>query len=217
MAPIFKSTNVVIGQIEEFLNIIDESSLVFQNGIRNYLRGNTEEFSRNLETVAKKENRADEIRRSVEDALYRHALLPEFRGDVLHLLERLDDLADIAKENLMQFDVESPRIPPEIHDDFLELTDICVKSVESVVLVTRTFFRDPRAVKDMLHRVYFYEKEADRISNVVKKKVFSTPDDILHLSRKNHIRHFITKTENISDVAEDIADTLAILAIKRTT
>lgn len=215
MAPIFKSTNVVIGQIEEFLTIIDESSLVFQNGIRNYLRSNREEFNRNLEMVDKKEGQADAIRRSVEDSLYRHSLLPEFRGDVLHLLERLDDLADIAKENLMQFNVESPDIPEAIHDDFLELTGICVKSVESVVLVTRTFFRDPRAVKDMLHRVYFYEKEADRIANLLKKNVFSTPEEELHLSRKNHIRHFISKTEDISDVAEDIADTLAILAIKR--
>lgn len=210
----FKTTSGIISQIEEFLNIVDESSLIFENSISHYLRGDHEEFAANLHKVDDMEGRADEIRRSVEDALYRHSLLPEFRSDVLHLLEHLDDLIDTAKHNLEQFDVESPEFPEEIHAALLELANASVKAVESIVLSTRTFFRDPLAMKDILYRVYFYEKEADRISNSIKRKVFKELDG-LHLSQKNHIRHFITQIEDLSDDSEAIADVLAILAIKR--
>lgn len=214
MLSIFKSSSAVIGQIEEFLTIVDESSLVFVEGIRNYLKGNREEFVNAMQKADEMEGKADALRRSVEDALYRHSLMPEFRGDILHLLEKLDDLIDIAKENLLQFDVESPDIPPEVHEDFIDLAKTSIKAVEAIVLSVRTFFRDPRSVKDLLPKVYFYEEEADRASNALKRRIYKEIPD-LDLSRKNHIRYFIHQAENLSDVSEAIADILAILAIKR--
>jgi len=215
MLSIFKSSSAVIGQIEEFLTIVDESSLVFVEGIRNYLKGNREEFVNAMQKADEMEGKADALRRSVEDALYRHSLMPEFRGDILHLLEKLDDLIDIAKENLLQFDVESPDIPPEVHEDFIDLAKTSIKAVEAIVLSVRTFFRDPRSVKDLLPEVYFYEEEADQASNALKRRIYKEIPD-LDLSRKNHIRYFIHQAENLSDVSEAIADIVAILAIKRT-
>jgi hypothetical protein len=215
MLSIFKSTSEVIGQIDEFLVIVDQSSLVFVNGIRNYLKGNREEFVSAMQKADEMEGKADALRRAVEDALYRHSLMPELRGDVLNLMEKMDDLVDIAKENLLQFDVESPYIPPEVHDDFIDLAKTSIKGVEAVVISARTFFRDPRSVKDLLHRVYFYEEEADRASNALKRRIYKEIPS-LDLSQKNHIRHFIHQAEALSDVSEAIADILAILAIKRT-
>lgn len=217
MNSIFRSTTEqLISQIEEFFTLVDESSLVYKKGVKAYLKGDTGDFTASMEQVSEMEEKADRLRRTIEDALYRKSLLPEFRGDVLELLERLDDLLDTAKENLIQFDVESPAIPSQIHDTFIELTKSSVKSVEAVVLSSRTFFRDPLSVKDLLHRVYFYEKEADQLSNKLKRTLYKEMTS-LDLSLKNHVRHFIDKTEHISDVAEGIADLLAILSIKRST
>jgi predicted phosphate transport protein (TIGR00153 family) len=214
MISIFKSTTEVISQIEEFLNLVDESSLVYKKGIKHYLKDDHANFVKSMEEVDEMEGNADNLRRSIEDILYRKSLLPEFRGDVLELLEKLDDIIDTEKENLIQFDVESPMIPEPIHEAFLDLTKTSAKSVESVVLSARNFFREPQSVKDLLHRVYFYEKEADELSNKIKRVIYKEIQD-LELSRKNHIRHFVDKTEYISDVAENIADLLAILSIKR--
>lgn len=204
----------MIAQIDEFFTLIDQSSLVFLGGIRSYLKGDRDEFLRAMEKAGEMEREADDLRRKVQEALYRKSLLPEFRGDVLHLMEKMDDLIDIAKENLMQFDVENPFIPAEIHEAFLELAKTSINGVEAVVLSARNFFRDPRSVNDLLHRVYFYEQEADRLSNALKRKVYNELPG-LNLSQKNHIRHFINQVEDLSDVSEGIADILAILAIKR--
>jgi predicted phosphate transport protein (TIGR00153 family) len=216
MFSLFRNVGPVIEKIGEFLSLIDESSLVFKKAIRNYLDGDLEEFTRNLELVSGMERKADELRRAVDEALYLHSLLPDFRGDVMHLLESLDDLIDIAKEDLQQFDVEMPFIPPEIHMDFLELTNLSVKSVESVVMAARTFFRDPKAAAEMLQQVYIIEKEADNTENSIKRKVFRELKE-LHLAQKNHIRHFVNHIGNLSDISEGIADTLAIMAIRRST
>ena len=215
MISIFKSSKEVISQIDEFLTIVDESSRVFVDGIGNYLKNDREEFVKAMQQADVMEGKADGLRRSVEDSLYRHSLLPEFRGDVLNLLEKLDDLVDIAKENLLQFDVESPFIPPEAHEDFIHLAKTSIKAVDAIVLSVRTFFRDPRSVKDLLQKVYFYEEEADKASNALKRRIYKEIPG-LDLSQKNHIRYFIHQSENLSDVSEAIADIVAIMAIKRT-
>lgn len=214
MIPLFKSSSEVIAQIDEFFTLIDQSCLVFISGIKSYLQGDREEFLQSMEKAGEMERKADDLRRRVQESLYRRSLLPEFRGDVLHLMEKMDDLIDITKENLMQFDVEEPFIPADIHADFMELAKSSGKAVEAIVLSARNFFRDPRSVNDQLHRVYFFEQEADRLSNSLKRKVYHDLPG-LNLAQKNHIRHFINQVEDLSDVSEGIADILAILAIKR--
>jgi uncharacterized protein Yka (UPF0111/DUF47 family) len=68
-------------------------------------------------------------------------------------------------------------------------------------------------VKDHLHKIYFYEKEADRIGNDIKRKAFEMD---MELSKKIHVRYFTLRIQNVSDRAEDVADRLAIYTIKRT-
>ncbi|MEN6310643.1 MAG: DUF47 family protein, partial [Acidobacteriota bacterium] len=71
---------------------------------------------------------------------------------------------------------------------------------------------DFNMVGDHLHKVYFFEKEADKISDRLKRSVFHSG---LELSRKIHLRYFALHIENISDHAEDVADRLGISCIKR--
>ncbi len=63
-----------------------------------------------------------------------------------------------------------------------------------------------------MHKIIFYEKEADKVSTTLKRSIF---DGDLDLARKLHLRHFVEAIDNIADRAEDVADRLAIYAIKR--
>lgn len=141
--------------------------------------------------------------------------MPQFRGDILRLLEEMDTIIDIAKENLSQFDVEIPNIPPELNQDFVKLTELSISAVESLMPAVRAFFRTPDTVKDQIHRVYFYEKETDKMATAIKRKVFRDMSN-LKLSEKIHLRYFTLHIENVSDEAEKVADLLSIMAIKRT-
>ena len=205
----------VIKLLEDFFDTVDQGVLVFKNGVNNYLYGNKENFHDNLMNLVRLENDADLIKKEVENLLYTRSLVPQFRGDLLKLLDDMDTILDTVKENLSQFDVEMPSIPVELNQDFNKLTELSVSAVESLLPTVRAFFRAPDTVRDQLHRVYFFEKETDKMALAIKKKVFHEMTN-LNLSEKFHLRYFTLHIENVSDVAQKVADLLSIMAIKRT-
>ncbi len=210
----FITTRQIISEIDDFFDAVDHGTIVFKDGVENYLSGNTSKFTENIQNIKKIEEKADGLRRKVENDLYEHSLLPQYRGDILRLMEKCDDLLDIAKGNLYQFEVEIPRIPKKIHNDLIKLTEVVVASVDALVPACRAFFKDVSGVRDMIHRVYFYEKEADKLANDIKRKIFHDMEN-LSLSEKFHLRYFTLHIENLSDAAETVADILSIMAIKR--
>jgi len=214
MGILFKTAESVISSINNFLDTIDQGAIVFKEGVNNYLNKEEKDFSENIQKILDLESHADKLRKEIENDLYIYSLLPQFRGDVMVLLEKLDDIIDTSKENMLQFDVEGPRIPIELNNDFSKLTDAAVLSVESLIPAARAYFNDVNAVKDKLHRVYFYEKESDKLADNIKRRLFKELDE-LKLSEKIHLRYFALHIENLSDVAQDVADLLSIMAIKR--
>jgi hypothetical protein len=208
----FRATKQLENEIDEFLDAISEGSLIFRQGIKYYLLNKTIEFEERLQALARLETVADSLRRKIENELYTHSLIPEHRGDVLGLLESLDEIINGAKETLKQFDVENPEIKPDFNDLFNELTENAVEASEAMVRASRAFFKDIKAVKDHLHKVYFYEKEADKLSDKLKRKIFKFEMDLSH---KNQLRYFATHIDRLADRAEDAADRLSIYTIKR--
>jgi predicted phosphate transport protein (TIGR00153 family) len=212
MASIFEGTKELTVKIDSFLDAISQGAIVFQEGIANYMSGDTGRFESSYSAIEALENRADELRRSIESQLYRYSLIPESRGDVLDLLETMDDVINTAKNTMSLFMVERPQMVPELEKDWISLSQAASRTAEAVVLAARAFFRDPRSVNDHLHKVYFYEKEGDALAMDLKRKVFETD---LELARKIHLRYFALNVDRVSDAAEDVADRLSIYAIKR--
>jgi predicted phosphate transport protein (TIGR00153 family) len=211
----FKHANKSIELIENFLDKIDQGAIIFKEGVKNYLAGNRESFLDNLKTLSTLETDADITKRQIENILYTQSLMPQLRSDILRLLEELDNIIDMAKSNLYQFDVEIPFIPSELHHDLLKLTELSFSAIESVIPAARAYFRDPESVKEKIHRVYLYEKEADKLADAIKRRVFRDMTN-LKLSEKFHLRYFTLHIETLSDAAEKAADVLSIMAIKRT-
>ena len=212
MPILFKSTKMLEAQIDEFLDAVSQGALVFKHGIKNYLDNQKPNFEDNITTIRDLEKKADTLRRRIESHLYSQSLIPEHRGDVLGLLENMDNVIDIAKGSLNYFAVETPNIHMDLIKDFVELSDQSALAAESIVLAARAFFRDVNAVKDHLHKVYFYEKEADKIADRLKRHIFKLKMD---LSNKMHLTHFVQHVDFLADRAEEVADRLSIYTIKR--
>jgi len=206
----------LIGELDSFWDIVSQSGLVFNSGINNYMNGNSERFKSDLEKIKKLEGKADDVRRNIKYKLYSHMLIPEARGDVLGLLENSDDVIDSIKKVLYQFDIEKPEIPEILKKEFNELAKICLKSVDDMVKAARSFFREISMVNDYINKVYYFEHEADKLEEDLKRKAFST-NIVSDLSNKVQIRYFAEKVAMISDEAENVCDRLSIYAIKRMT
>ncbi len=213
MTILFKDTKMLITQVDDYLDAVSQGVEIFRLGVKNYLEREMEKFEDRRKTIGELENKADDLRRSIESQLYAHSLIPEHRGDVLGLLESMDNIIDTAKETITQFSIEKPDIPEEFNKDYLELAEISTQTCESLVLASRAFFRDVNTAKDHLHKVHFSEKEADKIADRLKRKIFALD---LELCRKVHLRYFAQHVDKLADIAEEVADRLAIIVIKRT-
>jgi hypothetical protein len=214
MNPLFHKTTTLIAKADTFLDTVDESILVFSTGLQDYLSGDTAGFKRKLDHIFQLEEKADALRREIRTDLYQFSLIPEFRADISSLLEKLDDVVDRAKENLHIFAIEKPWVPESVGPEWIRLSKVSCKAAEALVLAARAFFREVKLVNDRLHRVYYFEREADEIAAQIKERIFQHMDEV-HLSNKQQLRHFTNQIDNLANIAEDAADLLTILAIKR--
>ena len=217
MAPslqLFRRTRQLEKQIDSFFDKLSESSVVYRLAVRVYLKeGANEEFEERLDRVNKLETEADHLRRDIESQLYSNTLIPDSRGDVLGLIETVDQLLTQFEGSLWAFSIEKPDIPENLRPGFKKLTNMVIRAADELGLGARAFFRNPHDVPAYNHKVQLYEKEADILSTALKRDIF---DSDLDLSQKLHLREFVEAIDGIADMAEDVADRLAIYSIKRT-
>ena len=210
--PFFKTAKKIIHEIDDFLDKVSEGSMIFKPAIASYLMGDRKEFEERIHQVDTLEAQADKASQTAESKLYEQGLIPEYRGDVLGLLEHTDTVMDTIKTTLMLFIEERPHIGEEFHPGFLQLADASAKAAEETVQSARMFFREVQMVQDRLHKVSHYEREADRLSHDLKCRIF---DSDLELAEKIHLRYFALNVERVSDAAEEVASRLNIYTIKR--
>lgn len=213
MPILFRKTRELERQIDEFLDTVIHGGLLFRQGIKFYLHEDGEEFEKCCRELDGLESSGDRKRRAIEGKLYLETLIPESRGDVLGLLESSDRVLNNMAETLTEFSVQLPDIPTETETAFLNLTDTSISAVESMVMAVRSYLRDPTTVRDHINKVTFYEKEADKVCEKLKRDVFRREE--IPLSRKSHLRYFAVRIDEIADSAEDVCDRLAIAVIKR--
>lgn len=209
---LLKNTRFVGAQIDTFLDLVSDSAMLMQLAVEDYLFGRLEQFEERLNQIREIEKKADDLRVTAERYLYEHTLIPENRGDVLAILENTDEVVDNIKDSMMNFSIEMPQIPEELHDLWLQTTRASVAAVEQLVMAVRSFFRDIAAVNNYIHKVYFFEREADHMGEKLRRQVFSLN---IELSHKSQLRYFALHIEKISDYAQDVCDRLAIYTIKR--
>lgn len=210
---IFKNHTGIEKKIDSFLDLASEAGLIFTQGMNAYLDDRADNFEHHLAHMVETEKEADTLRRAIEDLLYRKTLIPESRGDVLELIERMDALLGQFKGVMFRIEIERPDIPADYREGLKSLNNCAVQTVESMVLSLRAYFKDISQVANHMHKVTFWETESDKEATRLQKEIFSCEQ--YSLAEKMQLRGIIKHTDNIADQAEDLADKLAIFVLKR--
>ena len=200
-------------QIEEFLDKVTESTELFSIAFKVYLaEGVDTQFEEFMNKIQTTEREGDELRRQIETELYERTLIPDLRSDVIWLIENMDKLTNTCKANLFRLSIQQPEIPDKLRATYIELIDITIDCVDKVVLTARNFFEDHESVADLAREVALLETKADEVSSPLQRRIF---DSDLDLSQKMQLRYFVEHFDELANQSEDIADQLAISAIKR--
>ena len=210
-----KNTATLISSIDKLLDIVDHSLIVFRDGVKDYLYDDNAGFDDNLSSMATLETEAGTMIREIERALYARGYLIRSRGDIMRLLERLDHIITIISVDLVQFEIESPKVPTELRKEFVKLAELASLAVESTIPGTKAYFTQPKDIAETTSRVYFYEKEAVKLSQSIKRTVFHNMTEDLKLSEKFHLRYFALHIEDLAKAAVKVAEQLSVMAIKR--
>jgi predicted phosphate transport protein (TIGR00153 family) len=202
-------------EIETYLCSLSNAALLFYEGVKDYVQNDCERFDDRLKEVTEAEKEADAHLKKLKFSLYKYNLIPDFSGDVLELLDSMDNIGDMSKQVLLQLSIERPVICDFVKKGFTDMAKACLKSVEALLCGVRLFFTQIKMVDEHINKVYFYEKEADNLEEKLKRAIFNTQEDI-HLSHKMQLRYFVHEIVELSDVAESVAQKLAVYKVKRT-
>lgn len=209
-----KKVNLTIKNLDRFLDCLGECVPTYKNGIKNYLEGNDQDFADNLTAMAMLRTGTAELRHAIETDLYTNTHIADSRVDTLRLLEVLDKMAGLLHKNLCQYEIEVPFFPAELGADFLKLVEIAARSVECASQASKDFFRTPQVVAEKTQRIYYLDKEAGKLAQSIKRRVFHDMDN-LKLSQKIHLRYFTLHVEELAEEAVKAADQLSIMLIKQ--
>jgi len=211
---LFQHAKKVISSIDQYLDNIIKSILIFEQGINEYFNRRLDLFEDKFKESSLLESESDELRRSIKITLYRDLLIPESRGDVLGLLETLDNVIDVTEAVLKEFSIEKPEVVYNFKEDFLSLTELSAKSAKELVSASRAFFRDITKVHDYITQVHYWEHETDKIEERIKRAAFNS-GKIEKLSYQVQVRYFAERISLLADTAEDVTERLEVYTIKR--
>lgn len=201
-------------EMDQYFKFIDEGAMLLEEGLSKYLDGNMELFEEKIKEIARVEHEADNLRRQITQRLCVEMLIPDSRGDVLGLLETLDNVLDSTKHVAISISIEKPDIKDFLKDDFRELVRTTVLTVHELTLAVRAFFRQSFRVSEHLDKVHFWESENDKIEERIKRKAFEC-EEITQFSKRVHMRYFAERISKIADEAEEVGENLAVYNIKR--
>lgn len=199
--------------LNKFCDIVDQSILVYEMGLKNYLHHDMSALNANLQSIVKLESDSSIYRHEIEKVLYdRTASVSQF-GDIIRLYDLLWLIVEGIHSNLFRLEVELPNIPSELNSDMLKLADLATNAVANVIPACKMYLVNPDNIPDKIRRVYFYQKETERQVNHINRRIFHESDS-LKKSEKLHLRYLVSHISEISLTAMKVSDQLSVMNLR---
>jgi len=199
--------------IDSYLDMVDSCIRQFHQSMMRFLStGCTQEFAWEVEETHKFESAADDLRRKIQMTLYGKALLPDSRGDLLLLLEFYDQIPSAAEDALFLTKVLCLEIPADMLEGIENLVEVNVEAYRRVRESMNTLFENPNETLYQTRGVDAKESESDRIERGLIEQIFKSDMDS---GEKMLFKELVQLIGKISDQAENTADRIGIVAIKR--
>lgn len=210
----FRKTHLVTTMVEAYMDHCDACVASFTKGFTEYLEtGPNSAFCSVVREVDRLESECDKDRRTIEEAMFAKALIPESRADVLKLIEAVDDVPDLCEHICYDVQNEHLRVPESCVQSFRDLAFLSEDCCGFLSKAVRTLFTDLPAVRAFVDKVGKKESESDVLRRELVHHIFSDP--AIAPDQRILLRDLAEKISCISDHCETVGDILIILTVKR--
>lgn len=178
------------------------------------ISGNEKEKQKLIENVANGEKEADRLRRKVMDEVSRGDLSSVAREDLMHLVKRVDMVADWSRESTRILDaLPMEHVPKSIKD---KLADI-IKSVrECAVSLQKCINKIMTSPDEALQAADAVEREEEKVDDTHgKARVLLGKEDLPKAGIAVLISQLFEAIEMIADSCEDTCDQVRVIMVRK--
>jgi len=188
-----------------------------EKAISAFSRGERKEVREWIEKLFPTEEEIDNLRRAIFEELTRGSLPPKDREDIMHLVKRLDVMADHVKDSARSvLTLVDSEIPEEIWSVYVDMARNLVDCANTLWTSIEKLGSDPAEARVLSQKVDVFEGKVDKDYLKVKglfikygKKV--DPGVLLNL------KDLLESMECVADSCDDTADYVRILTVARET
>jgi predicted phosphate transport protein (TIGR00153 family) len=197
---------------EQITKALDTVSFLNQ-AMQKLAEGNKKEAIHSIDNIFKVEREVDRLRTEVFKELSKGvALVADYREDLMHLVKRLDTLADhvkdVARCVLMLEDAE---IPKELWEKAAYMTSVLVDCAQALRVSIENIGEDPAAAVNGAKKVEEIERKIDD-EYLSTKKLFIKYADRVNSGSMVIFNNLVEFIEHAADMCADTADYIVILA-----
>ena len=185
----------------------------FEKALECYFEGGlSEKCNFLIKETHKFESRADDIRNEIITLMYAKVLIPESRGDILRLLEAIDQIPTHLETVLFTIQAQNLETPDFIIPDLRELMHVSLECCDLLVRQVEALFNKTDDIKALVFTVDSHESRCDHIERQVITKIF---DSDLDPFAKIQLKELVIEMGEISDQADRVSRSTYIISIKR--
>ncbi len=212
MAKFWKKQESVFSKVKDYFEKTDSTRDAFRSTVSDLIRQTQGvDLSAKVEEVHIEEHKADLKRREIILELYKKALIPGSRGDILGLLETFDQLPNSFQSICNQIFFQNVIFPENFKERIIDLIKINIEAYNLTKDAALCLFEEV----DLMNKcelVCEKERESDARERGLIRDIFSTD---LELAQKMLYKQIIVSIGNISDISESVADRVELAVIKR--
>jgi predicted phosphate transport protein (TIGR00153 family) len=192
-----------------------DTVIELEKSINAALNGNKERAIASFNKLSSAEHEIDELRRIVFEELTRGSLLSKDREDIMHLVKRLDQMADHVKDAsravILLLETE---VPKEMWKQFAQTAKDLVDGAKTLLKAIEKLGTDPPKAMELA-------KQIDKIEGQVDEKYLKSKELLLKYSNEIDaatillLKDLIEEMEHVADACDDTADYVRILTVSR--
>ena len=209
----FKKQQQIESLIYSYLDNLKMTEKRFTEALNTYLKEDVcGDFDFLTEQTHKFESKADDIREEIKALMYGKALIPESRGDIMGLLESIDEIPRILEVLLYMIETQKLVTPGFIVSDIKELIGVSLESCDLLFKQVEALFKKSEELKALVSRIDHNESHCDHIERRIITKIFDSDIDPF---QKLQLKEMIIYMGEISDQADRVSKRVNIISMKR--
>ena len=208
-----KASFLILKQIKD----VEACLITFENFMKAATTEGTamETLSALSDSVAQAENTADQSLRRMIDSLLTESYLPSTKEDLIAISTSCDKVANKCESVAKSIVNRRFRFPAQYTEDIMNILKITHDQFQILEESVRMLFEKFGAlIKDhsILDRIRSLESQVDAIEENLYREIYATELDLAH---QDQIALILENICDLSDIIENIADTIQIMLITR--